>query len=136
MLASGARIDRLYVDEGQLGPFRIFKGNMPYPGYFSFKKRLTLRLVVSRAFGDTVAKRLGVLTVPEVQEFDVTDDLKCIIVGTDGVFEGLEPQEALNCVVSKEDPQDASEALTKESLIGMDNVEVDDNTTNIVLFIE
>jgi serine/threonine protein phosphatase PrpC len=62
--------------------------------------------------------------------------LKCIIVGTDGVFEGLEPQEALNCVVSKDDPQDASEALTKESLIGMDNVEVDDNTTNIVLFIE
>jgi len=33
VVAAGARVDRLYVDEGHLGPYRIFKGSLPYPGW-------------------------------------------------------------------------------------------------------
>lgn len=57
IVAHGGRIDRLATDRygNPIGPFRIFLPDAWVPG-----------LALSRAFGDTLAKKVGVTSVPEV----------------------------------------------------------------------
>ncbi|CAJ0609763.1 unnamed protein product [Cylicocyclus nassatus] len=69
-------------------------------GYVSFENgtyRVQGILAVSRSFGDTMLKRLGVLTVnPDVLRIDLgTDPLKFLIVGTDGFWDVVSSQEAV-----------------------------------------
>ncbi|KAI9204149.1 phosphatase 2C-like domain-containing protein [Polychytrium aggregatum] len=120
---SGARVEQLYINEQKEGPLRIFKGTLPYPG-----------LVVTRSLGDAVASRLGVVSEPEVICTQISQHDHFLVLGTDGVFDGLTIAEAVAIIKNHhKDPQKASEAITKESLIGMDRNQMDDNTTNIVI---
>ncbi|KAI9106103.1 phosphatase 2C-like domain-containing protein [Phlyctochytrium arcticum] len=120
--ATGARIERLDVNDG---PLRIFKGSLPYPG-----------IVVTRAFGDTVATRLGILTTPSVSIHPLHVRPIVVILGTDGVWDGITPEEALAVAIAHEDDAErASLEITQASLRGMDRNQLDDNTTNVVIFI-
>lgn len=86
-----------------------------------------ISLVVTRALGDTVAKRLGVIPDPEVVEIDITPDLAYVVIGSDGVYEGLTNEEVIAVLARHTDPQQASEDLTKESLAAMERIEIDDS---------
>lgn len=88
-------------------------------------------LVVTRALGDSVAKRLGVLPDPDVVEIDITPNLAFVVIGSDGVFEGLTNEEAIEIVARHQDPQKASEDLTHESLAAMERIEIDDSALKL-----
>ncbi|KAJ1975580.1 hypothetical protein H4R34_004281 [Dimargaris verticillata] len=139
---AGARVDRLQEAGTPEGPLRVFKGSLPYPG-----------LVVTRALGDTSAKRLGVLAEPEITTLTLQPGRHCLVLATDGVWDGLDNDKVLDIVSSyfspgtkgqeKEEDQtsqyqtaacEASQSLTDHSLKALDSIQVDDNTTNICVF--
>ncbi|KAJ1979538.1 hypothetical protein H4R33_005692 [Dimargaris cristalligena] len=129
VLARGARVERLREGDQFEGPLRIFKGTLPYPG-----------LVVTRALGDTSAKRLGVIAIPELSTVTLIPGDHCLVLATDGVWDGLSNRKVVDIVApffsvtSNESAQKASAALTKASLKALDSIKVDDNTTNICVF--
>lgn len=126
VISKGGRIEALQFGDESFGPLRIFKGSLPYPG-----------LVVSRSLGDEVAKRLGVLSIPDVYIMDVTTKLKFCVLATDGVWDGLSNDEVVEIVqANKNDPQKASEQVTQGSLDGMDKLQIDDNTTNVCVVLD
>ncbi len=53
---------------------------------------------MTRSFGDEVAKRLGVTAEPEITEICFAEGDKFIIIGSDGVWEFMSNQEAVNIV--------------------------------------
>ena len=65
------------------GPLRLFNGTMPYPG-----------IVVSRAFGDNVAARLGVSHLPDVLVRPWKPGDRFLILASDGLWDVLSPKSA------------------------------------------
>jgi serine/threonine protein phosphatase PrpC len=98
---------------------------LPYPG-----------LVVTRAIGDNVAKKLGVLHEPDIANFILTPEDKYIVLGTDGVFDGISNNQVLDIVSKAKTAKSACKEITKASLEGMNKQNLDDNTTNICVFID
>jgi len=70
-----------------LGPLRVFKGTLPYPG-----------LVVTRSFGDTVAHKVGVTAEPEITPIDLIEEDLFIIIATDGIWDILSPRQAVKFI--------------------------------------
>eukprot|EP01066_Platyproteum_vivax_P008903 Platyproteum_vivax@DN3857_c0_g1_i1.p1 len=110
--------------EGDI-PHRVFiKGKM-YPG-----------LAMSRAIGDHVGATVGVIAEPDVAEYTITPDDQFIIVATDGVWEFISSQEAVDIIAKqkKEGVQDGSELLAYEAwqrwVVEEENV-VDDITVTV-----
>lgn len=127
------------------GPLRIFKGNLPYPG-----------LVITRSLGDSVAGKIGVLCEPDVVVRDVSDFGGFVVLASDGVWDAFpSTQEVVDIVapyyqdwktrnssstrkssgLSSKEAQEASLALTKTSLEALDKQQLDDNITNIIVFL-
>jgi serine/threonine protein phosphatase PrpC len=137
----GARVER----NEENGPLRIFKGTMPYPG-----------IVVTRALGDSVVTKLGVLFTPDVIVRDLTAADAFVILASDGVWDAFsdiqdvvdfvapyyrryqeEPEEDGGTTPASQNPtaRQASVDLTQASLEGLDRLQIDDNITNIVVFL-
>lgn len=68
-------------------PYRVFIKDKDYPG-----------LSMSRAIGDSVAHSLGVLSEPEVTEIDITDEDEFLLLCSDGVWEFIKNEEAVELV--------------------------------------
>jgi len=100
--SSGGEVRKLAGDI----PHRVFAKGKMYPG-----------LAMSRSLGDNVAHTVGVSEVPDVKMATVTDEAKFVIVCSDGVWEFISSQEAVELVsryeVSK--VQDATDNLCKEA---------------------
>ncbi|KAI8051529.1 phosphatase 2C-like domain-containing protein [Syncephalis plumigaleata] len=130
VLRSGARVQQLQENGSNQGPLRIFKGSLPYPG-----------IVVSRSLGDDVAQRLGVLCEPEVQVRELTPDDCYLILATDGVWDGMSSQEVATfvdreaCSDSGVDAATASSRLNEVALKALDANQIDDNVSNVCVFI-
>lgn len=82
-------------------PLRVFQrhGSMIYPG-----------LAVSRSIGDQWTSHLGVISTPDVKEYELSEgdhDL-FLILGSDGLWEWLTNQQAVNIVASCLSPDGAS----------------------------
>ncbi|KAJ3002931.1 hypothetical protein HKX48_002024 [Thoreauomyces humboldtii] len=119
---AGARVERLTIGDQPDGPLRIFKGTLPYPG-----------IVVTRALGDNVAKRLGVLHEPDVLVHDLSPTDLFLVMGTDGVWDGIKDSHLVDAYDRfPRDPDGFSREVTERSLKGMDELHLDDNTTNVV----
>lgn len=100
--ASGGQVRRL---EGDV-PHRVFVKGKMYPG-----------LAMSRSLGDTVAASAGVTSNPEVSKTALKPNDRLILVCSDGVWEFITSQEAVD-LVSKFPPnkvQSACELLAQES---------------------
>lgn len=100
--ASGGEVRRL---EGDI-PHRVFLRGRLYPG-----------LAMSRALGDTLGASVGVIAEPDILTMDVTPDVAFMILATDGVWEFISPQEAVDFVCQKRpaEAQKAAEFLAYES---------------------
>jgi serine/threonine protein phosphatase PrpC len=46
-------------------------------------------LAMSRSIGDVTAKKVGVISDPEIIEYTITGDCKFVVIATDGVWEFL-----------------------------------------------
>lgn len=117
----GGEIRKLAED----APFRIFRPGENYPG-----------LNMSRAFGDTLSQQLGVICEPEVSEIEVKDTDQFILICSDGVWEFITSQDAVNLVIkSGNDPKKATEKLAALAWMRWKNeydVLVDDITAMII----
>jgi serine/threonine protein phosphatase PrpC len=114
----------MIIDGKHEGPKRIYKGSLPYPG-----------LVVTRALGDSVASRIGVLSEPFVKVYKLEAQDFFLILGSDGLWDGIGIQEACAVVLPylEMDVSLASTILNDAGLAGLDKIQVDDNITNIIV---
>jgi serine/threonine protein phosphatase PrpC len=123
LLKAGATLNCLYYDGEPSGPLRIFKGTLPYPG-----------LVVSRAFGDDVGKKIGVLVKPDIITIQELKNDTTFVIACDGVWDATTNQEVA-ALAHKflDNPQFASEQITSLSKKKLELSNLSDNITNIVV---
>ena len=96
-------------------------------------------LAMSRSFGDEAAESVGVFSEPEIRSFEMDSNTAFVIVATDGVWEFISSQEAVDLVASfhanGQSPQEACTALVNESLkLWNEEEDVVDSITAIVVF--
>lgn len=100
--ANGGQVRRL---EGDI-PHRVFLKGKLYPG-----------LAMSRSLGDMIGQSAGVTCNPECRAVPVSKDDRFFIACSDGVWEFISSQEAVDIVgkFSRADVQQAAEALAQEA---------------------
>jgi len=88
IIQTGGRIHQFADETGELmGPMRVWLKYEDTPG-----------LAMSRSIGDTIAIEAGVISEPEVMDFDITDKTKIMIIASDGIWEFIDDQEAINMI--------------------------------------
>ena len=104
------RVDRFKNQFGEeYGVYRVFgKDDYSYPA-----------LAVSRTIGDSDAKRWGVTYEPEIFKYELKDKDKIIILGTDGLWEILSNEEAIeivgDCFIKEKKCEEAAEILVDKA---------------------
>ena len=74
---SGGEVDTMRDMYGnRIGPPRVYKRGLDYPG-----------LAMSRSLGDFQAKEVGVISSPQIIEYDINSSTKFLVVCSDGVWE-------------------------------------------------
>lgn len=113
ILAAGGRVDRLACDAqgNPIGPFRIFLRNAWTPG-----------LALSRAFGDRIARNIGVVPLPEVTSILLPDHFSrtelslmrhVLIVASDGLWEWMDAETATAIAWGAGSSMEAADALVE-----------------------
>jgi serine/threonine protein phosphatase PrpC len=98
ILEHGGVISRLTV-----GPLRIWYKNKKYPG-----------LSITRSLGDFESDSLGVISIPEVKEYDLDEEqIKILVFGTDGVWKFLTNDKIMDIVLPYYLQNDAEGATQK-----------------------
>lgn len=85
-----------------IGPMRVWLKDDPLPG-----------LAMSRSFGDRVATLAGVISTPEVKEFELQSEDKFIIIASDGVWEYISDEEAIKIISRYWNKRDVNMACQK-----------------------
>ena len=84
---NGGKIDR--IDWLKVGPLRIWFQDKKYPG-----------LTITRSLGDFEAEPLGILTIPDIKEFDIDkENAKIVVIATNGVWEFLTNDKIMDIVL-------------------------------------
>ncbi len=127
VLAAGGRVCPLPGGEDEdCGPDRVWLQRVEVPG-----------LAMSRSIGDEVAQQVGVISVPEITEHDITRDDLFAIFASDGVWEFVSNEQAVATVCERlPNLAEATRALVNLSIDQWKQNEevVDDITTVIVQF--
>lgn len=98
-------MERLVDHRGQpVGPDRVWLPTSWVPG-----------LAMSRALGDAVAHSVGVSSEPETSVVDVCAQDKFLILASDGVWEFIDPQGAVDIVCDCKDAEEACRRLVDAS---------------------
>ncbi|KAI7839798.1 hypothetical protein COHA_006597 [Chlorella ohadii] len=101
ILGAGGRVQRLSDARGQpVGPNRVWLADAWVPG-----------LAMSRAIGDIVAHTVGVASEPETSAVELCPQDKWLILATDGVWEFIDPQAAIDIVGGCKDAEEACRTL-------------------------
>ena len=76
-----------YKDEdgNDIGPLRVWLKEADLPG-----------LAMTRSLGDGIAQTVGVTCEPEIWEFELKSEDQYIILASDGVWEFISNQEAID----------------------------------------
>lgn len=111
-----------------VGPARVWLKTENYPG-----------LAMSRSIGDACAHSVGVSAIPEIKEFEISEEDKFLVVASDGVFEFLSNDEIVDLVVPfwhKNDLKGACSTIVRESVAAWEREEdsIDDITCIVVFF--
>lgn len=87
----GGRVDSFHDtlnNDEPIGPLRVWLKDQQYPG-----------LAMSRSLGDQVAHSVGVISIPEIQQFILEEDDKFLVIASDGVFEFLSNEDIANIIM-------------------------------------
>ena len=119
-----------FTEEGEfVGPQRVWIKDEEVPG-----------LAMTRSFGDRVAATVGVMTEPEIKEFNFEEGDKFMIIASDGIWEFISSQECVEIVskyYEKGDLKGCCEYLYEESSKRwLKEEEVIDDTTLILVYFE
>ena len=87
IIDSKGRIQPFIEDGEQIGPQRVWLEEDDVPG-----------LAMTRSFGDRVAATVGVISIPEIKEFDFKEEDKFMIIASDGVWEFIPSTECVKIV--------------------------------------
>ena len=68
-----------------IGPPRVYKVNSEYPS-----------LAMSRSLGDFLAKEVGVVSIPQIIEYDINFTTKYLVICSDGVWEFIPNEQVRN----------------------------------------
>jgi serine/threonine protein phosphatase PrpC len=98
---NGGKIDR--IDWLKVGPLRVWFKEKKYPG-----------LTITRSLGDFEAESLGILSIPDIKEFDIDEErVKIVIIGTNGIWEFLTNDKIMETAWGFYDYDDAEGAANK-----------------------
>ena len=129
IIEKGGRIEAYKDEEGDfVGPERVWLKSEDVPG-----------LAMSRSFGDDIAHTVGVVSQPEIFEYNFLNEDKFIMLASDGIFEFISSDECVNIVKDyylKDDIEGALNYLYKESSKRwIMEEEVIDDITLIIIFL-
>jgi len=126
ILAHGGRVEPLPGPPGECGPARVWLAEADVPG-----------LAMSRSVGDEVSQTVGVTSVPEIVRHEIVGDDLFAVWASDGVWEFLSDDQALQ-IIRKHWPNiDAGAAALAEESTKRWRAEeevIDDITVLIVAF--
>jgi serine/threonine protein phosphatase PrpC len=81
----GGIVDQMLDNKGKRnGPFRVWDGNNNYPG-----------LAMSRSIGDLKGKKCGLISEPEIIEYNLDQKSKYMVICSDGVWEFLNNEDIM-----------------------------------------
>ena len=130
---------RIYDNDGRIQPFTE-DGEFVGPQRVWVKEEEVPGLAMTRSFGDRVAATVGVMSEPEIKEFNFEDDDKYMIIASDGIREFISSQECIDIFQSYYESNDLKgccEYLYQESSKRwLKEEEVIDDTTLILVFFE
>ena len=118
-----------FIDEGEyIGPQRVWVKEDDVPG-----------LAMTRSFGDRVAATVGVISEPEIKEWNFMNGDKFMLIASDGVWEFISSEECINFIGSfyeNDDMKGCCEFLYEESKKRwlMEEDVIDDITMILVFF--
>lgn len=105
MKSRGARIEACRDHQGNfIGPLRVWLPRQQVPG-----------LAMTRSFGDKVAASVGVSAHPEIWVRNRSPNDRFIILASDGVWEFISSEEAVNLVKDCKTPEEATKLLVDEA---------------------
>jgi serine/threonine protein phosphatase PrpC len=129
ILQKEGRIQPFYEEGEPYGPMRVWVKNEEYPG-----------LAMTRSFGDRMAATVGVISEPEIKEFNLTEEDKFLIIASDGIWEFISNEECINFVKDYYIKGEGNECINKlyelSSKRWLREEEVVDDTTVILVFFE
>lgn len=77
-----------FIDEGEeIGPMRVWLEEDDVPG-----------LAMTRSFGDRVAATVGVISIPEIKEYEFKEEDKFMIIASDGIWEFITNDECVKMI--------------------------------------
>ncbi|GMH36818.1 hypothetical protein BSKO_04691 [Bryopsis sp. KO-2023] len=128
ILNSNGRVERLVDETGSpIGPYRVWLQYAWIPG-----------LAMSRALGDVLAHQVGVISEPELRAHDVTSEDVFLILASDGVWEFIDSQSAVDIIAQHSSVEDGCRQLVDEAYqrwLTEEEGVVDDITAVVVKFI-
>ena len=130
---------RIYENEGRIQPFTE-EGEFVGPQRVWLKDEEVPGLAMTRSFGDRVAATVGVISEPEIKEFDFDENDKFMIIASDGIWEFISSQECVEIIkdfYEKNDLKGCANYLYEESSKRwIKEEEVIDDTTLVLVFFE
>uniref|UniRef100_A0A2P2JW98 protein-serine/threonine phosphatase n=1 Tax=Rhizophora mucronata TaxID=61149 RepID=A0A2P2JW98_RHIMU len=96
---------RVFCQDDEPGVHRVWLPDEESPG-----------LAISRAFGDYCVKDFGLISVPEVTQRHITTKDQFVILATDGVWDVVSNQEAMQIVWSTPDRAKAAKRLVQSAV--------------------
>ena len=106
--SKGGEIRQLIENNEPIGPMRVFKKNEDYPG-----------IAMARSIGDKLADIIGVISDPEIKEFDIDLNCKYVFAGSDGIFEFLTNEKIahiINKYYKKNEPKECCNTIVKKKV--------------------
>lgn len=83
---SGGEVSQLKNKYGKyVGPFRVFARNKVSPG-----------LAMSRSIGDFDGKKIGIISTPDIKEYQLNKGTKFLVICSDGIWDFLNNRDILN----------------------------------------
>jgi len=105
IIAKKGRIDSCRTMYGEaIGPLRVWLKKQNLPG-----------LAMTRSFGDLVAASVGVTSDPEIITYRHQTGDQFIILASDGIWEFISSEEAVELVASANSPEEACNLLAEEA---------------------
>ena len=125
---NGGEVHPYYDEDGYEGDDRVYAKNQIYPG-----------LSMSRSIGDLLAKKIGVISTPDITLKKISCDSKFLVIGSDGLWDVIKPYDMIRMIrpfFTKGDIEGACQVLMKKATSIWDkNKEERDDITIIVVFI-
>ena len=122
IIQNGGVINRLNV-----GPLRIWFKNKNYPG-----------LSITRSFGDFESDSLGVISIPDIKEYDLDEEqIKILIIGTDSLFKFMSNDQIMSIALpyyEQDDVEGATQKI-KDIAIHLWNVKNPNGIADITIFV-